>query len=53
MQQPPVPPRFVVSKVIVRQQGYLQGGLRRRCVESLIIPPLSKTGVLLCGSVSV
>ncbi len=54
MKQPDLPkdnPRYVVSKVIVRQQGYLKGGLRRRCVESLTIPPLSKTGVLLCETV--
>jgi hypothetical protein len=42
-------PRFHVSKVVVRQQGYLRGGLRRRCVESLTIPPISQTGVVLCG----
>ncbi len=45
-------PRYAVSKVVVRQQGYLKGGLRRRCVESLIVPPLSETGVLLCKTVS-
>ena len=44
-------PRYVVSKVVVRQQGYLKGGLRRRCVESLFIPSLSRTGVLLCETV--
>jgi len=43
-------PRLIVSKVIARQQGYLKGGLRRRCVESLTIPPFSQTGVLLCGT---
>ncbi len=29
--------RFAVSKIIVRQRGYLKGGLCRRCVESLTI----------------
>lgn len=45
-------PCLVVSKVIVRQQGYLKGGLRRRCIESITLPPFSQTGVLLCGQVS-
>ncbi|MCI5145480.1 MAG: RNA-directed DNA polymerase, partial [Candidatus Electrothrix sp. AR3] len=49
IQQPSDNPRFFVSKVVVRQQGYLKGGLRRRCVESIIIPPLAQTGVFLCG----
>jgi hypothetical protein len=44
--------RFAVSKVIVRQQGYLKGGLRRRCIESITIPPFSQTGDLLCGTSS-
>lgn len=45
-------PCYHVSKVIVRQQGYLKGGLRRRCVESITIEPQSKEGVFLCGSAS-
>lgn len=43
-------PRQFVSKVIVRQQGYLKGGLRRRCVESISILPFNQSGVLLCKS---
>jgi hypothetical protein len=43
-------PRLVVSKVIVRQQGYLKRGLRRRCIESITFFPLSQTGVSLCAS---
>jgi hypothetical protein len=43
-------PRLAVSKVIVRQQGYLKGGLRRRCIESIIFLPSSQTGVSLCAS---
>jgi hypothetical protein len=42
--------RFAVSKVIVRQQGYLKGGLRRRCIESITFLPSSSTGVSLCAS---
>ncbi len=42
--------RFAVSKIIVRQQGYLKGGLRRRCVESFTFLPSSSTGVSLCAS---
>ena len=34
-------PRLFVSKVVVCQQGYLKGGLRRRCVELITVPPLS------------
>jgi len=45
-------PIFSVSRVIVRQQGYLKGGLRRRCVESISLPPTSTTGVVLCKKVS-
>jgi len=44
--------RSAVSRIIVRQQGYLKGGLRRRCLASLTIPPLSQTGVSLCGSLA-
>jgi hypothetical protein len=43
-------PRLAVSKVIVRQQGYLKGGLRRRCIESITFLPSSQTGVSLCAS---
>lgn len=42
--------RLAVSKVIVRQQGYLKGGLRRRCIESITFLPSSQTGVSLCAS---
>ena len=42
--------RDFVTKVVVRQQRYLKGGLRRRCLESLIILPLSHIGVSLCAS---
>ena len=45
------PKDFVHKLRMVRQQGYLKGGLRRRCVESLFIPPQAKTGVLLCKTV--
>ncbi len=40
--------RSSVSKVTVRQQGYLKGGLRRHAVEIIIFPPFSQTGVRLC-----
>jgi hypothetical protein len=41
--------RLAVSKVIVRPQGNLKGGLHRRCVESLTFLPSSQTGVSLCA----
>jgi RNA-directed DNA polymerase len=44
--------RYSVSKVTVRQQGYLKRGLRRRAVETIIITPFSQTGVRLCEPLS-
>ena len=44
--------RSSVTKFVVRQQEYLRGGLRRRCIESITISPFSQPGVLLCVPVS-